>query len=177
MSIQCNITNNEKQTFISLYIHVNYVWLLKFCTRKDKQYLLWYLKLHTTQQIVCKIKINCPHVRPGPARTSVGVFLRDPSPYLREFQWKTGKTANGLVNKRYRELNPIPSVYYFYRLPEPLGQWWGRWDLSSFKICPASTHPHFWHHFCHAGKSVHFQIIIIKLKNVKTIVSYSLITY
>ena len=44
----------------------------------------------------CRIKANCPLVRPGPVRIvpSVGVFLRDPSLYLREFLRKPRKTPN-----------------------------------------------------------------------------------
>ena len=53
----------------------------------------------------CGIKANCPYVGPGPADgrgvISVGVFLRDPSPYLRKFRRKlrtarpTSVTGNG----------------------------------------------------------------------------------
>ena len=39
-------------------------------------------------------------------KPSVGVFLRDPSPYLREFRRKPRKTPNGLVNKRNRGIEP-----------------------------------------------------------------------
>ena len=42
---------------------------------------------------------------------SGGIFLRDPSPYLREFLSKPRKTPNGLVDKRDRELNLAPPVY------------------------------------------------------------------
>ena len=55
----------------------------------------------------CRVKANYPLVRLGPVRGvhSLVVFLRDPSPYLHEFRRKTRKTPNGLVDKRYRELN------------------------------------------------------------------------
>ena len=45
----------------------------------------------------CWDKANCPHVGPGPMgdMLSVGAFLRDPSPYLREFRRKPRKTPNG----------------------------------------------------------------------------------
>ena len=44
---------------------------------------------------------------------SVGVFLRDPSPYLREFPRKTRKTPNGKVDKSDREIKMEPNVYHF----------------------------------------------------------------
>ena len=44
---------------------------------------------------------------------SVGVFLRDPSPYLREFRRKPRKTPNGYVDKRDQGLNLAPPVYQF----------------------------------------------------------------
>ena len=53
--------------------------------------------------------------RPMSGTPSVGVFLRDPSPYLREFWRNPRKTPNGLVNKRVRGLNLAPSVYQFER--------------------------------------------------------------
>ena len=45
----------------------------------------------------CRLKANCPLVGPGPIGgvPSVGVFQRDPSPYLREFRRKPRKTPNG----------------------------------------------------------------------------------
>ena len=39
---------------------------------------------------------------------SVGVFLRYTNPYLFEFREKPRKTPNGWVDKRDRELNPVP---------------------------------------------------------------------
>ena len=41
------------------------------------------------------IKANCPLVRPGPIGDvpSVGVFLRDPSPYIREVSEKTTENS------------------------------------------------------------------------------------
>ena len=41
----------------------------------------------------CRLKSNCPLVRLGTIddMPSVGVFLRDPNPYLREFRRKHGK--------------------------------------------------------------------------------------
>ena len=43
------------------------------------------------------IKASFPHGGPGPARgmPADGVFLRDPSLYLREFRRKPLKTPNG----------------------------------------------------------------------------------
>ena len=42
-----------------------------------------------------------------------GVFLRYPSPYLREFRRKIRKTQNGSVDKRDRGLNLALPVYQF----------------------------------------------------------------
>ena len=41
--------------------------------------------------VVCRLKANYPLVGPGPivGVPSMGVFLRDPSKYLREFRRKT----------------------------------------------------------------------------------------
>ena len=48
-------------------------------------------------ELGCRLKADCPLVGPGPKGDvpSVGVFLRDSSPYLREFQRKPRKTLNG----------------------------------------------------------------------------------
>ena len=57
----------------------------------------------TIKRLGCGIKGNCPHVGPGPAGgecPSTGVFLRDPSPYLREFRRKTKKNSERLCDKR-----------------------------------------------------------------------------
>ena len=45
----------------------------------------------------CRFKGDCPLVGPEPKGgvPSVGIFLRDPSPYLREFRGKPRKTPNG----------------------------------------------------------------------------------
>ena len=45
----------------------------------------------------CRLKADCPLMGPGPVEgvPSVGVFQRDPSPYLREFRRKPRKTPNG----------------------------------------------------------------------------------
>ena len=59
----------------------------------------------------CKIKANCPHVGPGPMDGG-GVFLRDPSLNLCEFQRKPWNTLNGWVDKLEPELNSVPPVYY-----------------------------------------------------------------
>ena len=42
-----------------------------------------------------------------------GVFLKDPSPYLREFWRKSRKIPNGFVDICDRGLNPAPPVYQF----------------------------------------------------------------
>ena len=57
---------------------------------------------------------------------SVGVFLREPSPYFRELRRKPRKTLNAYVDKRDRGLNLAPSVFHFWTLP--LCNWWGTHD-------------------------------------------------
>ena len=42
----------------------------------------------------------------------LGVFLRDPSPYLRNFRRKPLQTSNGQVNMCDGELNLAPPIYY-----------------------------------------------------------------
>ena len=46
---------------------------------------------------------------------SVGLFLRDLSPYLRKFKRKPRKTLIGYVDKHDRGLNPAPTIYQFRR--------------------------------------------------------------
>ena len=57
-------------------------------------------------------KANCPLVGPGITGRvpSVGVFLRDPRPYLRKFQRKPRRTPNGYADKHDRGLNLAPPV-------------------------------------------------------------------
>ena len=71
------------------------------------------------------LKADCLNIRPRPVGglPSVGVFLRDPSPYLREFRRKPRKSPNGLIDKRDRGLNLAPPVFQFWALP--LSHWWG----------------------------------------------------
>ena len=52
--------------------------------------------------------------RPIGGVPSVGVFLRHPSLYLREFRRKPRKTPNGLVDKRDQGLNLAPPVFQFW---------------------------------------------------------------
>ena len=51
----------------------------------------------------CRNKANCPHAGPGPIRGmfSMGIFLMDPSSYLRK------------VDKRDQGLNLAPPLYQF----------------------------------------------------------------
>ena len=52
---------------------------------------------------------------------SVGVFQRDPSPYLSEFRSKPRKTPNGYVDKRELVLNRhLPSTSLKGRTAQPL---------------------------------------------------------
>ena len=80
----------------------------------------------------CRYESNCPLVGPGTIGgvPSVGVFLRYPSPYLREFRRKPRKTPNGWVDKRDRGLNLAPPVFQFWALP--LCHWWGADILNEF---------------------------------------------
>ena len=61
-------------------------------------------------------KSNCPLVGPRTIlwMCSVGVFLRDPNQYLREFRRKPRKIPNGKVDKRDRESIPVPPGYQFW---------------------------------------------------------------
>ena len=54
----------------------------------------------------CRIKANCRLLGPGPVGRvpCVGVFLRYPSPYLRDFRRKPRKTPHCYVDKRDRRL-------------------------------------------------------------------------
>ena len=54
--------------------------------------------------LCCEVKASCPHMEPGLAGgvASVGVFLKDLSPYLCQFGGKPRKTPNGKVEKRDR---------------------------------------------------------------------------
>ena len=56
------------------------------------QDIKWGVVIHGCVWLVgCMFESNCPLVGPGTTggAPTVGVFLRDPSPYLREFQRKT----------------------------------------------------------------------------------------
>ena len=52
-------------------------------------------------KVGCRIKSNYPLVRPGPVGgvLSMRVFLRDPSPYLREF-WRKARGRLGRQARR-----------------------------------------------------------------------------
>ena len=69
--------------------------------------------------IGCGFESNRPLAGPGiiGGMPSMEFFLRDPSPYLREFQRKPGKTPNGYADKRNRGLNLAPPVLQFRALP------------------------------------------------------------
>ena len=73
------------------------------------------IKLHRWL-VGCRFKSNCPLAEPATidGMPSMGVFLRDPNPYLRKFRRKPRKTPNGYkVDKRDRESNSPPPVYQF----------------------------------------------------------------
>ena len=66
----------------------------------------------------CTVKANCPHVGSGlTGRVSSvrggGVCLRDVSKYLREFQRKPLKAANGSIVNPDQGSNLAPPVYQF----------------------------------------------------------------
>ena len=65
------------------------------------------LYLRSICRLVVGFKANCSLVGPGPigGMPSVGVFLRDPRPHLREFRRKPRKIPNGYVGKRDQVLN------------------------------------------------------------------------
>ena len=69
--------------------------------------------LHT--MVGCRVSGRLPHWLPKPmgGMPSLGVFLRDPSRYLREFRRKPRKTPNDKVDNRYRGLNLAFPVYQF----------------------------------------------------------------
>ena len=58
-------------------------------------------------EVCCRIKTDFPTVGPLLLRgmPSVEIFLRDPSPHIREFRRKPWKTPKGLVDKRDLVLN------------------------------------------------------------------------
>ena len=64
----------------------------------------------------CKVKANCSLVGPGLTGgvPFVGVFLRDPSPYLSKFRRKPRKTRNGLVDKSDQGLNLASPIFQFW---------------------------------------------------------------
>ena len=66
------------------------------------------LQINTIRMDGYRYESNCPLVGPGAidGLPSLRVFLRDPSPYLREFPRKPRKTPNGQVDKRDRGLTP-----------------------------------------------------------------------
>ena len=53
-------------------------------------------------------------LRPMSGVPSVGIFLKDPSPYLYEFRKKSRKTPKGWVDKRDRGMNLAPPVHQFF---------------------------------------------------------------
>ena len=74
----------------------------------------------------CRVKTNCLRLGRGPSREapSVGVFLRDPKPYLREFRRKTTKNSERLSRQVRLGIEPGTS-----RQPvlsaELFSHWWG----------------------------------------------------
>ena len=70
----------------------------------------------------CRLKSNCPLVGPETigGMTSVGVFLRDPNPYFREFfrkPWRNLVRSTSAIGNRTRHL---PSNNFERRAVSPL---------------------------------------------------------
>ena len=63
--------------------------------------------------IGCRIEANYPLMGLGPTggMPSVGFFLRDPIPYLRQFRRKPWKNPSGQVDKLDQGLNLAPLIY------------------------------------------------------------------
>ena len=73
---------------------------------------------------------------------SVVVFLRDPNPYLSEFQRKPRKTPNDEVDKRERVLNPATAVDQLWAQNHSTTGG-GADDLGALKRCPETQHSNF----------------------------------
>ena len=82
------------------------IFVLKYVDHHDSIYI--YIVVGFFLMVGCRLKANCRLVGPRPigGLLSVGVFLRDPNPYLREFRRKPRKTPDSQVDKRDRGLNP-----------------------------------------------------------------------
>ena len=116
---------------------------LIICTKKTNKYLTfyWTSNLYSVTLICnsagrtfsakvgcfgCRVKANCSLVGPGHIEEvpSVGTFLRDPSPYLREFRRKTAENYEPLNRQARPGIEPGTS-----RTPalstEELHYWWG----------------------------------------------------
>ena len=106
---------------------------LIICTKKTNKYLTfyWTSNLYSVTLICnsagrtfsakvgcfgCRVKANCSLVGPGHIEEvpSVGIFLRDPSTYLRKFRRKPQKTRNGEVDKPDRGLNLALPFYQLW---------------------------------------------------------------
>ena len=76
---------------------------------------VWYSLKYPPKMVGCRNKANCLHLGPGfiGRIPSMGVFLRDLSPYLWKFCRNSEKTPNGYVDKHVWRLNPAPPVYLF----------------------------------------------------------------
>ena len=95
-----------------------------FCYKRTKEcsedchIRLLNMKLNGWLLVGCRFKADCLTRDLGlGGMPSVGVSLRDPSPYLSEFRRKPRKTTNGWVDKRDRGLNLVPPVFQFWVLP------------------------------------------------------------
>ena len=62
------------------------------------------------------MKANCPHMVPGPTRTIfLGVFLRDPGPYIGELRKKKNNKENSqrLDRQARAVFEPVSLMYQF----------------------------------------------------------------
>ena len=94
---------------------------------RKKKYLLYFwfesIILSTVMEFKGKsdglgggIRVNCPNEGPGPARgesASVGIFLRDSSPYYASFGENHRKLRTARLTSTRGGLNLAPHIYHF----------------------------------------------------------------
>ena len=107
-----------------------------FCNRKQIKWKKM-KERGKNKQVGCRVygRLSQEGPRPMGGMPSLRVFLRDPSPYLREFRRKSRKTPNGLVDKPIDQgLNLALPVFQFRALP--LRHWWsGLQVLDQLSAC------------------------------------------
>ena len=80
------------------------------------------LSMKLNRLVGCSINANCPLEGPRPVGgvSSVGVFLRDPSPYLRKVQEKTTENSERLGRQERLGIEPGTSHLPALSAGEPL---------------------------------------------------------